>query len=128
MKQLSWSPLLPLEPDWHALAVEASDAYFYLEKVKRAVAKQRADGKDYWTAHTRLARIMSVISCWHDEPALYGRLLARQQILKEQYQKEHQRLIVTMSDTCIPCKYEAHRECEGADVCACTCTKLPKTT
>jgi hypothetical protein len=77
---LPLSPLLPLTPDWPSLAQECSRAYFALYRTIAAVRAGKADGHDYWLAHTRLEKAASVIAAWAD-PDLYGRSLARDSIL-----------------------------------------------
>jgi hypothetical protein len=79
---LHFSPLLPLTPDWPALAQECSRAYFALYRVTQAVREGKADGRDYWQAHNRMQKAASVIASWGD-PELYGRLLARESIMSD---------------------------------------------
>jgi hypothetical protein len=80
---LHFSPLLPLTPDWQALALEASRAYFALYRVTAAVREGKANGHDFWLAQSRMEKAASVISTWSADPDLYGRLLAREQIMSD---------------------------------------------
>jgi hypothetical protein len=79
---LPLSPLLPLTPDWPSLAQECSRAYFALYRITAAVRAGTADGRDFWVAQQRMDKAASVIAAWAD-PDLYGRMLARESILRE---------------------------------------------
>lgn len=80
---LPLSPLIPLEPDWKELALECSRAYFALERVDTAVKRREADGRDWWQAKNRADKAATVIASWSADPDLYGRVLAREKILRE---------------------------------------------
>lgn len=83
---LHFSPLLPEKPDWKALAQECSQAYLDFERINTAVKRgdPDADGKAWWEAKNRLDKVVSVIDSWVHGGELYGRLLARDRILKGQ--------------------------------------------
>lgn len=81
---LHLSPILPLSPDWHALATELAFAYTDLQIVTNLVQLGHASGYRYWRAHNRVEKATQAILCWHDMPDVYGRMLAREQWLKDQ--------------------------------------------
>lgn len=101
---LHFSPLLPLQPDWQALAQECSRAYFALCRVTAAVREGKADGRDFWQAQNRMDKAASVIAAWGD-PELYGRLLAREQILATL------EAATPFSQRCQPCDELRHTSC-----------------
>jgi hypothetical protein len=108
---LPLSPLLPLQPDWPALAQECSRAYFALYRTIAAVRDGTADGHDYWQAYYRLEKAASTIAAWAD-PDLYGRVLARESILREAQPSPTAPLCPNAAnntphaDCCDTCRYE----------------------
>lgn len=80
---LPLSPLLPLQPDWPALAQECSRAFYAFERAKKGVYDDTVSGAEFWQARTRLEKAASIIAAWSSDPDLYGRLLARESILRE---------------------------------------------
>lgn len=78
-KQIPMSPVVPLEPDWQAMAIRMHDAYVRYLNTVNAVHDLTADGKDYWEAVNELTSASSDIGCWKDYPLLYGRLKAVEQ-------------------------------------------------
>lgn len=117
---LPLSPLLPLTPDWQALAVECSQAYYAMHRIEQALkctdpAFCSVDGQMYWQAFRRVQNAASAISSWASEPDLYGRLLAKQAIEREMLDKLPALKAAICSnimdntprlDCCAQCRYE----------------------
>lgn len=104
------SPLLPVKPDWEAMAIELANAYIQYDVVCAQVKLQQADGGQFWDAKNRVDRASGTILSWKDEPELYGRMLAREQILRE-----WERRVRSM---CYPCLEGHHDDCKHA-LCSC---------
>jgi len=85
---LPLSPLLPVRPDWPAMAVELARAYVNYDVVCTQVKQGTANGHDFWQAKERVDIASGTVLSWNDEPELYGRLLAREQILREYEQQQ----------------------------------------
>jgi hypothetical protein len=64
------------EPDYKALYFELAEAVCHLERTKRAVFDQQADGIRYWQAQARVDKLTGAALLWRCSPKLYGRLLA----------------------------------------------------
>lgn len=112
---LHFSPLLPVEPDWQTMATECAQAWIDLQRINDALNKRdvAVDGMSFWQAHHRMEAAASAINLWSEDPHLYGRLLARDNMLKDMEAEQLAKLSM-----CFACERGRHDNCKHA-MCQC---------